>query len=198
MYAKDVDTPIAFSVCQESRDAASTAGYRVWTMDSHINRLEARDVLWNPKLDIVFLPRQEDLAECCPQHLLGLYPQEAQLVERLAVDCCVEHLSVVLNWDFLLPHFRPLGALKEVIFLLDENEARPAMCRRENLGARMDMGIVWTTISDVNAWIEQCLVKFRQSMLDKPDASDEWKSWNPPVVRVAWGVDSITSFLLGT
>lgn len=180
LRATKTETLAAFSVCQESRQVALSTGYRLWTTDSDASLYRVKDIMWNPKLDTIFLPRQLSLEESPLSMLLDLCPVEARSVEKLAVDSSIDHCEP--PEDYLLPHVKPLVALKELVLLLGEDDTKYFMVRQ---------GRDWINKADTDALAERCLVDFRKLMLHRFNASVEWKDWKPPVVRVAWSEDLI-------
>jgi hypothetical protein len=74
-------TPVALSVCQESRRLALSKGYKAWRIERGDRKV--RDLMWNPSMDTVLFV--DAYASHCFDLFLEQFPEQVKEVENLAL-----------------------------------------------------------------------------------------------------------------
>ncbi|KAF8858002.1 hypothetical protein BDZ45DRAFT_410486 [Acephala macrosclerotiorum] len=182
IYPYPVQSPVALSICRESRGVAVLSGYRVWKFESPL--LGFRDVMWNPEIDTILFER----------HFLT---RDAAMFD-IFVDQCTEQMlevqkmavrSSLWGWRsqskitplFPLLHF---SALKEFVVVVEEQHEKccsewTAGVQRATLapGERS-----WTLPQDLQKSLKEVKVELMLAAVDAVYTRVE--KWTPPAVRI--------------
>lgn len=110
-----VTSPVAFSVCHESRDVALSEGYKRWTFTDQDEKV--RDIMWHADLDTVSFPIE---SEGDNFNLFTLqFPKQLGEIHRLVVAAS-EWLYPWQGEGLERPWFK-FKALKEIVLVLDRD-----------------------------------------------------------------------------
>ncbi|KAE8445126.1 hypothetical protein EG329_013728 [Mollisiaceae sp. DMI_Dod_QoI] len=149
LYPYRAQSPVALSICSESRTVALSSGYLRWTFKSPM--WGSRDLMWNPSIDTIlfekhFFPKSSSTFEL----FVKQFPREVLKVQKMAVKSSMWGWTAQSKVDMLysLVEFE---ALDEFVVVVEENHE--IFCSEERarnpqyaFGAQ---AVAWTVPQDV-------------------------------------------------